>query len=157
MEDIKQPNTNSALKNDRFNYNLQERLPYLTSPGYLETMGCQGLDYTNPNPPINISQFFLNDKYTIPQNSFNSFVNNLEYTFDELTTEQKEENITKLKKFIDNVSNDKNSDKKETFNNTEYYGDSSNDEPKSKENEYHKYIIIVLLLLILIFVGINLV
>ena len=155
IEDIKQQNTNSALKNDRYTYNLQERLPYLTSPGYLETMGCQGLDYTNPNPSINISQLFYNDKYTIPQNSFNSFLNNLEYTFDELTTEQKEENLKKLKKFIDNVSEDKkdsdkkdsdkkDSDKKESFNSTEYYGNN-------------KYIILVIILLILILIGLKIV
>lgn len=137
MEKFKEPSTDFALKGQYYDLQLNDRLPYLTSPGYLETLGCQGLDFTNPNDKYDSLTFGqcsakFADKYTIPENSFGSFLNNLQYTFSELTPKQQTVNLNKLQSFINELksSNDSKNDSTSNLDNIkESFGNSSKKEP----------------------------
>ena len=81
-------NFNSANPELAFN------LPALTSPGWIDSATCTGLDYLNTNPDYSKLTFNeclmkYNESYNIPENAFSSLIKNLNYTFDSLPEDKK--------------------------------------------------------------------
>ena len=110
----------------------------LPSPGYLEDIDCQGLDFTKSSKDeLTFGQCLdkFGDKYTIPNNTINSFINNLQYSFSELSDEDKKNHLDKLQSFI-------NKNTTENFDTKENLG--------TKENFNKSWIILIGILIILL-------
>ena len=108
----------------------------ITSPGTvaMETQ-CNGLDFMNTNPDFNKLPFQVcldkfSDKYTIPEQSFDNFMNSLPYTFSALTKNNKIKYLDSLQKFINKESNEK-----ESFDNINKIEKFSLDEDKDKDEK----------------------
>ena len=93
------------------NPELAMYLPNVTSPGWIDSANCTGLDYVNTNPDYSKLTFQqcdnkFTDQYFIPENGFAALLKNLNYTFDALSDESKKNYINQLKLFIKNNSSE---------------------------------------------------
>lgn len=144
----------------------------LTSPGTVEkSMSCSGLDYIQTNPDYSTLTFqTCLDKFEkqlfIPSIVFNNLLNNLPYTFERLSNEDKNHYLKSLQKFINNqekeigniengkiVKRDLNS--KETFINKEYLKSSCSDDGFSLTGILTIVIVLILIIIFLIFITKN--
>ena len=96
------------------NPELAMYLPNVTSPGWIDSANCTGLDYVNTNPDYSTLTYQqcdnkFTDQYFIPENGFAALLKNLNYTFDALSDESKKNYINQLKLFIKNNSSENKS------------------------------------------------
>jgi hypothetical protein len=103
-----------------------------------KAMSCSGLDYiqTNPNYDTLPFQTCLNKfekQYNIPEMAFNNLLNNLPYTFNQLSKHEQDRYLKALNIFISKVENEKSENKKETVENFE------NETVENFENEIQEH------------------
>lgn len=145
----------------------------LTSPGKItKSMSCSGLDYIQTNPDYSTLPFqtCLNKfetQYFMPNIEFNNLLNNLPYTFNKLSNEDKNKYLTSLQKFINkqekedsivlkqNMENDNEKHDKENFENfqvKEHLKTSCSDDGFSLTGILTIVIVTILIIIFLIFI-----
>ena len=107
----------------------------LTSPGaVVKSMSCSGLDYIQTNPDYSTLPFqtCLNKfekQYFMPNMVFNNLLNNLPYTFNQLSEDDKKHYLKSLQNFVNNEKNEngnKNNKSTKQEINTENFINSEN-------------------------------
>lgn len=110
------PNNNGNADNYKGNNNINLGL---TSPGTVEkSMSCSGLDYVQTNPDYSTLTFQtcldkFEKQYFMPNIVFNNLLNNLPYTFNQLSEQDKHHYLKSLQKFINDQK--KNSNKNDNI------------------------------------------
>ena len=144
----------------------------LTSPGTVEkSMSCSGLDYIQTNPDYSTLTFQtcldkFEKQYFMPNIVFNNLLNNLPYTFDRLSKDDKKDYLKSLQKFINNqekeISNNENGktlkqdlNTKENFIDKKYLKSSCSDDGFSLTGILTIVIVLILIIIFLIFITKN--
>lgn len=139
----------------------------LTSPGTVEkSMSCSGLDYVQTNPDYSTLTFQtcldkFEKQYFMPNIVFNNLLNNLPYTFDRLSDDDKKHYLKSLQKFINNqekengkiVKRDLNT--KENFINKEHFKSSCSNDGFSLTGILTIVIVLIIIIIFLIFITKN--
>lgn len=118
--------------NNNFNYGL-------TSPGFVDNaMKCTGLDFVNTNPdydklPFQTCLNKFNSQYQIPEMAFNNLMNNLPYTFNVLSPDEKKKYLSSLQNFVDTEST-KNGIEMNNMNYLKEKYETVNNKTSSKNN-----------------------
>lgn len=141
----------------------------LTSPGTVEkSMSCSGLDYIQTNPDYSTLTFQtcldkFEKQYFMPNIVFNNLLNNLPYTFDRLSNDDKKHYLKSLQKFINNqekeIGNTENGkivkrdlNTKENFINKEHFKSSCSNDGFSLTGILTIVIVLILIIIFLIFI-----
>lgn len=142
----------------------------LTSPGTVEkSMSCSGLDYVQTNPDYSTLPFqtCLNKfekQYFMPNMVFNNLLNNLPYTFNQLSEDDKKHYLKSLQKFVNHQENGngvKQEINTENFINTdnfqvkEHLKNSCSDDGFSLTGILTIVIVVILIIIFLIFITKN--
>jgi len=148
----------------------------LTSPGKVtKAMSCSGLDYIQTNPDYSTLPFQtcldkFETQYYIPNTVFNNLLNNIPYTFEKLSDEDKKEYLMSLQKFINKEEKENgidvkivNKDIKERFENEikenlengNNNGSSCSDSGFNLTNILTIIIVVILIIIFLLFITKN--
>ena len=142
----------------------------LTSPGTVEkSMSCSGLDYVQTNPDYSTLPFQtcldkFEKQYFMPNIVFNNLLNNLPYTFDRLSEEDKNNYLKSLQNFIKNQENSKDENNnsvkqvindKENFQVKEHLKNSCSGDGFSLIGILTIIIVVILIIIFLIFITKN--